>query len=68
MSSNLNPGWSVDSHNDFVLLKLDLTGSTVTHAFGYGTNAGGSEDSQAFVYLEAEGAAVVTFRAASERY
>ena len=42
------------------MFQLDLTGATVTAAFGYGTNSG-NEQSHALAYIESEAAAVVPF-------
>ena len=53
--------WSVDNDEDFVLLRLDTTGTTVISAFGFGGSTGPSERSFGPVYIEHEDAAVVTF-------
>ena len=53
-------GWSVDTDKDFVVFQLDLTGSSVISAYGFGSNTGIGERTQALVYIETEDATVVT--------
>ena len=67
VNSNLNPAWSVDTHKDFVVLQIDLSGTPITSAFGFGSTTGSNEQSHSLVYIEADGAAVVPFLAKSAK-
>ena len=60
VNTNLNPSWSLTSNRNFVVIRVDLTGTSVTGAFGFGS-VGSNEQSHALVYIETDGTAVVPF-------